>query len=110
MKIDTKDLPLDLAGEVLRAFCFDTRDGIFPEISNLKRGFAAVSPFNNKLVDIANDWLDQEAKVYCFSYQDAENRIDICLQYDHDCTLIIKDGPNIYINSDAKKPYGWKEI
>jgi len=111
MKFDTKYLPIDLAGEVLRAFCFDVGEGIFPDIDRLKPGFIRPSrEQQDGLIELFESELDKDTPAHYFCYIGHDFRIDVCIQYDHDCTLIIADGPRIYVNSDAKKSHGWKEI
>lgn len=99
MKIDTNDLPADLAAECLREFCFD-ENGEF------------VAGFRDCL-DITNEVKDFFVLDCGYKITNKYNPIldlQIISQHDGDETLIIIDKNYIYINWDAKKTYNWTRI
>ena len=118
MLIDTDNPNPDLAGEILRDFCFKD-DKYYPCNDNISAGFLIPSNENQeKLHDIFRDWLPMsenddlyDCPVYYFSYIPMTGeRIDVIFWNDGDYTLIIKDGNFAYINRDAKKSHGWSRV
>jgi hypothetical protein len=98
MNVNLKILPPDLAGEILVHLCFKDRYEIRPEFYSVLQ--------NQWPIDKVVCYFDATLPIHAY-----ENLIlTVIYQDDGDRTLIIVDrlGDEFYVNTDAKKAYGWK--
>lgn len=93
MKIDTNDLPADLAAECLREFCLNG-NGEFVE------GFRNCIDIPEKLKD-KFETVKYNKYNPIFDLQFISDGCKVCAIIDKDC---------IYFNSNAKKAYNWTRI
>jgi hypothetical protein len=110
MKIETKNLPDDLAGEVLRFVVFRHSHYYF-SLSALRPDFVESVTPRSDLYPKLNDYMNDECDIYsAYWYVSPTQLLEVIMQFDGDSTLIIIDNGMAYVNLDGKKDHNWKKI
>lgn len=102
MKISINTLPIDLAGEILMSICFKE------DRYNIRSNFYSISLESNSIPDKVWCYFDNNLSLDCYE----NGNLIVVFQDDGDRTTVIIDRADYiaYVNTDAKKAYGWKTI
>lgn len=110
MLINTNNLPVNLAGERLRHYCFSD-GGYCPQVSATLDKFTFPTGYERaNLITKFGDYFDLTQIDSIKILINCSEKIKLVWQSDGDCTLIIVDGGNAYINGDCKKANNWIKI